>query len=445
MAYWGAGFSLAFEINRPVINLVIDKMLQAFKPQLSYSGNLGRIGKFEAEVNSIEILDIDDPPPLGGVLTDLLAEAQFELRLFGLRIARSNIEFKIFDVEVDLTQTAAGLPKGISLGILSSSRVSLAFPNAKFISGFILNRIIAPLVTFGIWLAFSLFRGKKIEIAVWELVDVFGALGIRYASNSPLLTAQKTVLPSSLLLGSDFNLTNATLGNPNNLSHFIPANTNVGAVVHEKVISAAVQIAFSKGWVPKRFKIKGWTIYINSIQVKFEQDKIRAIGSLKAKHGKCWCRVKVRIRFNAAVEPRVENATSNPEVAFDYDASVNAHISTSGMLAVLGVIMFAPVFLALTIALSYAINIILNQFLPFTTTWSQSGVNMDITAKSLHFSGFVPLSMRFQLQLFGSGSYNLSNYRKFDLPFGGPQIDVAYTPESISLQDQELRLAVELK
>ncbi len=444
MNYWGAGFSLAFEIDRPVINLVLDKLLQAIKSKLNFAGKIGKIGSFDAEVTNVEIMDLEDPPPLGGVVTDLLAEARFRIKLFGLQLANTQMAFKIFDIEIDLAKTVAGLPKGLSLGILASSSVSLTFPNAKFIIGWLLNKVISPIITFGIWLAFSIFRGKKIDIPVWELVDAISVLGIRYDEKSPLLTAQKAVPPTSILFASDFILTNSTLGDPNNLKHFIPANTNIGAIVHERVITAAVQMAFAKGWVPTQFKVKKWKIYINYVKISFEQGKIRATGKIKAKRGNCWCRVKVRIYFNAAVEPVIEDAQTNPRIAFDYDAQINTHISTSGMLVVLGVIMFAPVFMAITVAMSYVVNVMLDKFLPFSTSWGQSGASLTIVAKSVHFSGFVPLSMNFPLQLFGHGSYDLANYTKFDLPFNGPQINVGYTPDTISLQDDELRLAIKL-
>jgi hypothetical protein len=298
-------------------------------------------------------------------------------------------------------------------------------------------------VAFGVWLAFRIIR--KVEIPVWDLVDIFNILGLTFASNSPLLTAQKTVQPTSLLLASDFNLTAPAQGVGTSLQHFLPANTSLGAVIHEKVVAAAVQIAFSKGWVPSQFRVSGWKIYINSIHVAFEQDKIVASGSLKAKRGKCWCRVKAKITFKAAIMPKITDATGNPKISFTYDAQINAQISTSGMLVVLGVIMFAPVFMALNIGMSFLINIVLDKFLPFRTSWNQSGLQLTITANSVNFSGFVPLSMQFPLQLSGSGLYELSRFRQFNLPNNGPQILVNYTTESLSLQKDELRLAIDVR
>ena len=443
MKYWGAGFSVAFEINRPVINLVLDKFLQSFKSHLKFQAKLGKIGALNAEVTDVEILDLTDPAPLGGVVTDLMASAHFQMKIFGIKLADTGLELKVLDVEVDLTRTASGLPKGIALGILSSTGLKLSFPNARFIIGWILNKIISPVITFGIWLVLSLLRGRKIEIPVWELVDSFSALGLRYAKDSPLLTAQSTAPPTSILLGTDFTLTGSNPGIPQDLGHFLPANTSLGVVVNDKVVTAAVQTAFAKGWVPTRFNVKGWKIYINSIAVNFEQDKIRVKGRITAKRGKCWCRVKVRVHYNAAVEPEIRNPQNNPELAFRYDAVVNANLSSSGMLVVLGIIMFTPLLMALTMALSAVINLMLDKFLPFKTTISQNGPEMEITAASFHI-GYQPLKMNFSLKLSGRGKFDLANFTTFNLPMNGPAMNVVLTTESIALQQDELRLAIGL-
>lgn len=440
---WAAGFTLALEINQPVINLVLDKFLQSLQAQLSYQAKLGRIGSFEATVKDLEILDLEDPAPLGGVVTDLQAQADFKMKLFGIQIVNTTMTFTINNVELDLSRTAAGLPKGVVIKVTPTLSVKISFTGGNFLVNWFLNGIIAPLVSFGIWIAFKLIR--KVEILVWELTDIFGILGLSFAPNSPLLTAQKIVQPSSMLLASDFNLTAPAMGVGQQLKHFNPPNTSIGAVVNDKVISAAVQIAFSKGWVPSQFRVSGWKIYLNSIHVEFEQDKIVAKGSLKAKRGKCWCRVKAKISFRAAVSPKITGAPAQPKLDFNYDANINTRISTSGMLVVLGVILFAPVFMALTISMSFLINIVLNQFLPFTTSWQKSGLQLSVTAKSVNYAGFAPLSMQFPLQLGGSGSYDLSNFMQFTLPGNGPQIQVEYTNESISVQPNELRLAIDLQ
>ena len=443
MAIWSADFAVATEITTNVINLILDRYLKALQAQLSYTARLGRIGTFTAELTGLKVIDFEDRPPLGGVYTDLEAQADFRLRIFGINFVNTNMIFTINDLEVDLTKTAGGSPKGLVIKNTPTLSFNMQFPNARFISRWLLNRVIAPLVTFGVWLAFQIIR--KVEIPIWQLVDVFNILGITYAANSPLLTAQKVAPPPSLLLATDFNLTTIPFGRRNDLKRFIPTNTNIGAVVHETLLTAAVQIAFLKGWVPSRFKIGKWKIYINSIKVEFEQDTIVASGSLKAKRGKCWCKVKVRIKFKAAVKPKVVDVnTPNPKIDFTYDAQINAQISTSGMLVVLGVIMFAPVFLGLTMSMSFLINIVLNQFLPFSTSWQQSGVNLQIQANSLNFSGFVPFHMNFPLQLSGSGDYDLGRFKQFTLP-GGAQMDVDFTTESLSIQEDELRVAIDLK
>lgn len=440
---WAAGFTLALEINQPIINLVLDKFLQTLQTQLIYQANLGSIGSFEAEVKDLEILDLEDPAPLGGVVTDLQALADFKLKLFGIQLVNTTMKFTINNVELQLSKTSAGQPKGIVIKITPTLSIKITFTGGHFLAKWILNGIIAPLVSFGIWIAFRLIR--SVEILVWDLIDIFGVLGLRYTPNSPLLTAQKSVTPSSLLLASDFNLTAPAMGFGQQLKHFNPPNTSIGAVVNEKVISAAVQIAFAKGWVPSQFRVSRWKIYLNSIHVAFEQDKIVATGSLKAKRGKCWCRVKAKISFRAAVTPKITGTPNQPALDFTYDADINTQISTSGMLVVLGVILFAPVLMSLTISMSFLINIVLNQFLPFTTSWQQSGLQLSIAANSVNYAGFTPLSMQFPLQLSGSGSYDLTKFRQFTLPGNGPSFQVEYTQESLSIQPKEMRLAIDLK
>jgi len=443
MPRWAAGFALATEISKPVINLILQRFLIALKNQLNISYNMGKVVSINVEVSGIEITDMEDPKPLGGVVTDLQASASFKIKLFGISLVNTTLVLKINDVEIDLSKTPAGLPRGIILRVTPNLAVNLNFPQVRFIIGWLLNSIIAPFISLGVWFAFRIIR--KVEIPIWDLVDIFAALGLRFASGSPLLTAQKAAPPNSLLLASDFNLTNSTPSQPANLGHFIPQNTSIGAVVHENVVSAAVEIAHAKGWVPTRFKFGKWKIYINSIKVEFEQDKVKASGRLKAKRGKCWCKVKVQITFSVALEPRVVDVNSpNPKIDFHYDAQINTQISTSGMLAVLGIIMFAPLFMSLTISASFLINIVLDQFLPFSLSWSTSGLNMTIQANSVNFSGFIPISMNFPLQLSGHGSYELSRFRQFTLP-GGVQIQVNYTTESISIQEDELMVAIDLK
>jgi hypothetical protein len=440
---WSANFSLALEINKPIINIVLDKYLKSLADVLKFNLKIGKKGSLQAELIKIEVLDLTDIPPLGGVVTDLQAEASLKLVLFGIRFINTNVVLMIKGVEIDLSKTEAGLPKGLVARITPKLAVKLTFPRSKFIMGWILNNLVGPLISLGIWLGFRILR--KVEIPVWDLVDIFGALGLRFTPNSPLLTAQSAVPPTSLLLASDFNMTTPVQGIGRDLAHFIPDNTNLGAVVHEKVVRAAVEIAFTRGWVPSRFKVGKWKIYLNSISVAFKKDELIVSGSLKAKRGKCWCRVKARITFKASVYPRVVDVTTIPRIYFTYNADVKTEISTSGMLVVLGVLMFAPVFMSLTLSMSFLINIILNKFLPFKTSWDKSGLQLVVSASSVNFSGFVPLSMKFPLTLSGEGSYDLSNFRTFSLPSNGPEVDVDYSLDSLSLQEDELRLAIDLK
>ena len=444
MPSWIGGFSVAAEVTRPVINRVLEIFLDALRAQgqHTFSRRLGAFGSVQAELQRLELLDMEDPAPVGGVVTDVQATAEVRLQLLRFFNYTTQLIFRIDNVEVNLSKTAAGLPRGVVLSITPRLAVSVSFLPARGLFGWVLNRFVGPLVSFGVWLGFRLIR--RVEIPIWDLVDVFNVLGIRYAPNSPLLTAQNLTPPNSLLLASDFNLTGGPVGTPGQLAHFIPASSNIGAVIHERVLSAAVQIAYAKGWVPTRFRVGKWKIYIRSINVEFEQDTIIASGTLKAKRKKCWCKVKVKITFRAEVEPWVANA-GTPQVSIDYRyrANVNTHVSTSGMLVVLGAIMFPGVFLALTIAMSFLINIVLDQFLPFTTSWTTSGNQMTITATSVHFSGFVPFSMNFPLQLTGQGRYDISRFRQFQLP-GGAQVNVDFKNDSLALQTDEFLVAVEL-
>ncbi len=144
------------------------------------------------------------------------------------------------------------------------------------------------------------------------------------------------------------------------------------------------------------------------------------------------------------MEPEIVDAnTPKPKVRFRYEANINAHISTSGMLVVLGVIMFAPVFLALTLSLSHLINTALDMFLPFQTTWKSIGAKLTIQAASVKVRGFVPLSMDFPLTLSGYGEYSLERFRQFKLP-GNIPVNIGYTTESLQVQEEELRVAAEV-
>lgn len=444
MPKWAADYTAAVETTQPALNLALEKLLEVLRSRnlLHYGAGLGFFGSFSADVDSFKIIDINKAPSVSGVEADVEAEIPLQFRFFNFIPASSTLIFSINDVEINLSKTPAGLPRGVVLNVTPTLTVNVNFNHKGGLLSGILNIVAAPLISFGVWLAFRIIR--RVEIPVWELTDIFAALGIRYAQGSPLLTAQKAVPPPSLLLASDFNLTNTLLGNPAQLGHFIPSNTNIGAVVHERIVAAAVQIAFTKGWVPQVFRVKKFRISIKSFSVRFEQDTVVAAGSLRGKRTVFWFfRVKLSIKFSMAVKPRVDTAAPDPKIVFQWNANVRTHVSTSGVLVILGVIMFAPLFLALTIAMSFLINIVLQQFLPFSTTWSQSGLVLTVQAKAA-FSGFVPISMNFPLQLSGTGTYPLTRFQQFSLP-GGAVVNVGYTPESLSVQDKELRVAIELK
>ena len=443
---WAANYATAIEISRDLINIILDKLLQILtaQNQHQFSGGLGALGNIELELTNIEINDLDDPGvPGGGVLTDLEVNGNLKLRLFGIQ-STSRMFITLQDVSIDFVSTPAGVPKGLVIAVSQSLSVRIRFAGGNALFRAILNNLVGPLVSLGIWLAFRIIR--KIEIPIWQIVDIFSVLGLRFDPVSPLLTAQDAVLPDSLLVASGFNLTQPLIGNPNLLASFNPPNTNIGAVVHERIAAAGVDLAFTKGWVPSRIRAGKWKIYINTIIIKFEQDTIRATGGIKAKRGSCWCKVKVRITYDVAIEPKITNTTGpnpQPTAVFKYDADINTQISTSGMLAVLGTIMVAPLFMGLTIGMSVLVNIALKQFLPFSTSFSFQGGSLSVTLQSVNFSGFVPFQMNFPLQLNGQGTYDLSNFQQYLLP-GNVPINVGFTDETIAVQPQELRVAVGL-
>lgn len=447
MPSWVANFDTAFEFTQTAINNPVLERFLAALPNRQIQISLGFLGSISAELIDLDVTDIDKDPTGSGAITDVQATVRFQLRLFGFIRTTTDMVLTIEDVEVDLSRTAAGLPRGIVLRVTPTMTVSITFPNARFPFRFILNRIVGPLVSLGIWLAFRLIQ--RVEVPLWPLVDVFAALGLRYLQTSPLLTAQKVVPPTSVLLASDFNLSNVINGDANQLGHFLPVSAspgvdfNIGAVIHEGVLSAAVNIAFSKGWAPTRFRISGWKIYLNAITIDLDPDVLIVRGSLKAKRGRCFCRVKVRITFEVRIEPRIVGTPAAPEVFIKFQADLTAKISTSGMLAVLGSIIAAPLFLTFTILVSFMVNIVLQRFLPFTLGIQIQGLTLNIAVQSVNFSGFIPLSMTLPLKLDGDGRFSLAPFQQFQL--GGANFDVEYAPESLTIQDEELRLAAQLK
>ena len=107
--------------------------------------------------------------------------------------------------------------------------------------------------------------------------------------------------------------------------------------------------------------------------------------------------------------------------------------------------MLAPLFMSMTIVLSTLINIVLSQFLPFRSQFNIQGLNLQVTVHSVNFSGFIPFQLNFPLKLSGKGEYDLSSFRQFALPPANIPVGVQFTNESISVQDEELRAAVELQ
>ncbi len=441
---WAADFAVALEVTEQAIDLVLRRVIDTLRAagQLNISRRLGRIGQFDAELQHIRIDDLKDPPPIGAVVGDLLVDIDVRLQLFRFIRLSNTLRLVIDDVEVDLTRTAAGLPKGVVIRITPSLRINIRLTQPGFFARFIFNAFVGPLVSVGVWLAFRIIR--EVNIPIWELVDAFNALGITYAQGSPLLTAQRATAPESLLLASDFSFTNPIQGNANQLASFIPAQTNTGIVIHERTLNSAVNIVFARGMVPSRFSVDGLKIYINGINVAFEQDKIKVTGGLKAKRKRCWCRVKVKLSFDLEVEPRiVDTQTNAPKMAFNYAASASAHVSTGGMVMIMGFIMFAPLFLALTLSLSHLANLALAQFLPFSTQFQRGNARLSVTAASVASSGLIPFAMDFDLDLLGTGEFSLANLQQTNLP-GNLQFNIAYTPESLSIQKEELRLAIGL-
>ena len=440
---WAANFAVAVELTEQVINLILRRVIDTLRAagQLNFSRPLGGLGSFDAELIQITINDFQDPPPIGAVVADLLVDIDIRLRFLGFIRLTNTLRFTIDDIEVDLTRTPAGLPKGIVLRIRPSLAIKLSLIRSGVFANFIFNTLVGPLISAGVWLAFRLVR--EVNIPIWELVDAFNALGITYASGSPLLTAQRTQ-PESLLLATDFSFTNPIQGNASQLGSFLPNQTNAGIVIHERALNSAVNLAFARGMVPSRYKVGGLKIYINGINVEFHADTIRVTGGLKAKRKRCWCRIKIKLSFELDVNPRiVDTQTNQPRMVFSYAASATTHISTGGMVMIMGFIMFAPLFLAIILSMSHLANLALAQFLPFSTQFQRSN-RLSITAASVSATGLVPFVMDFDLDLFGTGEFSLANLQQTSLP-GNLQFGIGFSNESLSIQEDELRLAIELK
>jgi len=448
MASWGAGFAVATELTTSLINGVIEKYLAPLRARgdLTFVRKLGWVGEVSATLEGLTLEDLEDPAPVGGgVETDLEAEVSLDYRFFWIIRGRPTLTATIDNALVDLPTTPAGLPRGIVLAIAKGFAIRVRFEDARGIVGWLLNRLIGPLLSLGIWLAFTILR--RVELPIWPLVDVFNAVGLLFAPGSPLLTAQSQSGDNSLLLASDFNVTGAR-GDASRFASFVPAGANAAAVVHERVVAAAVELALAKGWAPRRFTADGWKIYINDINVAFKKDTIEASGTVKAKWGGCWCRVKARITFRAGLRPSVVGPPGqNPVIHFGYDAAAETEISCSGFLLVLGVIMAAPLFLALTLLASSLVNLLPKELIPFVTKPRAHGLTLTVDMASIGFSGVAPFRMELPLALEGHGTYDLSRYTRFDLPalWGvDPTMIVEYTDESLSVDEGELRLGAKL-
>ena len=133
MSSWIAGFSTAAEVTRPVINRVLEIFLDILRGlgQHTFSRRLGAGGSFEAEIKELTVLDIQDPAPVGGVVADVQADAQLRLRLLWIFRYTTLLRFRIDDVELNLSRTAAGLPRGVVLAITPSLSVGVSFPQAS--------------------------------------------------------------------------------------------------------------------------------------------------------------------------------------------------------------------------------------------------------------------------------------------------------------------------
>ncbi|MAR00073.1 MAG: hypothetical protein CMI00_05985 [Oceanospirillaceae bacterium] len=437
-----AGYQMAFEANEDGINLVIERTLFALRNQLTFDRRVLRRGYLRARLTSIEVTDLRDPPPKGQARADLQIRAEASWSLFGLFPKTTSVLLEINAVELVVKKTQAGLPVGLVFSVTPGLSVDVSFVMNRPVRNWILNRLIAPIIELGVWLGFRIVQ--EVDIPLWKLLDTFAAAGLRFSANSPFVTGQNQTTPSSALVACDFDLVNQSIGQPAQLQSFQSPPHNFSAVVRDELVNAMVQSAFAKGWLPSRFRVGKWKIYLNAIDVQFVPDRIEARGQLKAKRGKCWCRVKAKIQFSAAVEPKIDTSTGTTLATFQYDANINTQVSTPGMLVVLGVIMFGPLFLALISASSVLINLVLDRFLPFQTGWNQNGNQLTLTANPLSGASVSAFQLDFPLQLSGSGTFDLSRFEQFSLQ-NGAQFDVGFTPGSLLIKDDELKLEAELK
>lgn len=441
----GAGYQLVFEASEDAINLILLRTLGALQNQLTFSRKVIRRGYINAALNTVEVTDLRDPAPAGQARADLWIHASADWSIFGLIKKTADISLEIDAVELTVERTPAGLPAGLVFAVTPALQVNVSFRHNRPLRNWLLNRVVAPVVEFGVWLGFRIVQ--EVRIPVWKLLDTFAAAGLRFTPASPFVTAQNQSAPSTAIVASDFVLAGNNSGNPAQLQSIQTSPHNVSALVRDELVNAMVQSAFAKGWLPSRFRVDKWKIYLNHIDVRFLTDRIEARGQLKAKRGKCWCRVKARIQFRAAVEPQIDTSTGTTVATFQYDADINTQVSTPGMLVVLGVLLFGPLFLSLISASSVMVNLVLDRFLPFQTQWVQSGNQLVLTAKPSSNPSSASVSafqLNFPLQLSGSGQFDISRFEQFALP-NGAQFDVGLRADSLLIKDDELRLQAELK
>lgn len=439
---WTAGFTAALQLSLGLINVVLARFIQALKAQNqhSFAASLGIFGRFEAELLELGLTRLQDPPPPGGgVEASGYALGAFHLRLLGFIGLRSQIRLELENAFIELFYNAARQPEAVMLSAGQGLRVKVSFPNASWLIRWLLNGLLAPAISFGIWLAFRLVQ--KVKISIWALVDSIGALGIRLAPGSPVLGAVQAPAGPTLLVASDFVQAGAQPGNPQALVSFLPASANGAVALHQRLTALAVDLAVAKGWLSRTFNAGGIKFKLNRLSIAFIPDEIRINGKLTGRGRKCWCRVKVRVYFRAGIRPWVDAAAGQPPaLKFAYAANLNVQVSTSGLLAFLAVLLAGPLFLALALSLSFLVNLLLGLLLPFRIAYQRQGLQLQATVTGAQAGGLPPLNFFFALQLQGEGSFSLSPFTQFSLPNQAP-LQLEFSPESLAVGQEEMRLA----
>jgi hypothetical protein len=438
---WTSGFTTVLQLSLELINIVLAKFIQVLKAQNQhlFTASLGIFGRFEAELIELALVNIEDPPPVGGgVKTSAYSLGAFQLRLLGFISLNSRVRLDIENAFIELHYNTAGQPEAILLWADRSLKVKVSFPNASWVIRWLLNGVLAPAISFGLWLAFRLVQ--EVKVPIWKLVDSIGALGLRFAQDSPVLTAVQGPVGPTLLVASDFVQAGATPGNPQGLVSFLPAGNNAGAALHQRIAALAVDLAVAKGWLSRTFNAGGLKFKLNRLSIAFVPGEIKINGKLTGRGRKCWCRVKVKIYFNAGIRPRVEIAAGLPVLKFNYAANLNAQVSTSGMLAFLAVLLAGPLFLALALSLSFLANLLLSLLLPFKLTYQQQGLQLKATITGAQVGGLPPLHFFFALRLQGDGEFDLSPFTQFNLP-NNISLNLAFSQNSLAVGQGEMLLA----